>query len=387
MGAPPSEDYFANDLTDGDPNQNGHRTVEARRASDITMEATQWLWQDNDLYWMPLGEMTLLGGREGIGKSTMAYHIAAQITRGELLGDFYGTPRTVIVCATEDSWTKTIIPRLKAVEADLSRVLQVNAITPEGFPVNIKLPADLKEMEQLITQEDVALIILDPLMSAIDAKLDTHKDAEVRRALEPMTALAMRANAAIMGLIHQKKGQADDLRARLMASIAFVAVSRNVLYCGRRQDPHNEDPRHTYWFGQIKSNLGPKAMSTWIYRIDGVKGIGWDQRLNVPIDSSRIVMEELVDGNVEDLYMDQERELTKAKRNTVGNQVQQWLEKHLGKQSLKRADVLADAEDDMGYSAVSVKRAFRALQGESSPVPGTQNEKYWRLPHMTGEKS
>ena len=37
---------------------------------------------------------------------------------------------------------------------------------------------------------DALLILLDPVMSRIDTKLDTHKDAEVRMALEPLVKLA-----------------------------------------------------------------------------------------------------------------------------------------------------------------------------------------------------
>lgn len=55
-----------------------------------------------------------MAGRAGIGKSLIAYGLAAQLTRGTLLGCFEGQPRTVIVCATEDSAKHVITPRLKA---------------------------------------------------------------------------------------------------------------------------------------------------------------------------------------------------------------------------------------------------------------------------------
>jgi len=45
-----------------------------------------------------------LAGREGIGKSSIAIAIAAQITRGQLPGVYFGEPRAVIIAATEDSW-------------------------------------------------------------------------------------------------------------------------------------------------------------------------------------------------------------------------------------------------------------------------------------------
>ena len=75
------------------------RTFRLRPASSITPRVAHWLWQDR----IPLGALSLLAGREGIGKSTLAYDLVAKITRGRLEGRFHGTPRSVIICATEDS--------------------------------------------------------------------------------------------------------------------------------------------------------------------------------------------------------------------------------------------------------------------------------------------
>lgn len=93
------------------------RRLTLTRASGITMRRVRWLWLNK----IPLGELSLLGGREGIGKSTVAYQLLADTTRGRLKGEFYGIPRPVIVVATEDSWEHTISPRLVAAEAKGSR--------------------------------------------------------------------------------------------------------------------------------------------------------------------------------------------------------------------------------------------------------------------------
>jgi hypothetical protein len=42
-----------------------------------------------------------------------------------------------------------------------------------------------------------AAVILDPLLSRLDAALDSHKDAEVRLALEPLVSLAERTDVSI----------------------------------------------------------------------------------------------------------------------------------------------------------------------------------------------
>ena len=49
-----------------------------------------------------------------------------------------------------------------------------------------------------------AFVILDPLLSRLDRSLDSHKDADVRRALEPV-AVADQAGVNIAGLIHVNK--------------------------------------------------------------------------------------------------------------------------------------------------------------------------------------
>ena len=71
-------------------------------ASSIKVRPVRWLWEGR----LALGTLALLGGREGIGKTTVAYTIAADVTRGRLLGAYFGRPKAVIVAATEDAWAE-----------------------------------------------------------------------------------------------------------------------------------------------------------------------------------------------------------------------------------------------------------------------------------------
>ena len=118
------------------------RKLKATKVSDIRMTATRWLWEDGPHCWIPMGALVGLGGREGVGKSTVCAHLLAKVTKGELPGDFYGTPKGVIIVSTEDDWSATIKPRLVAAGADLDRVFQVNAIEPDGLEGTLSLPED-----------------------------------------------------------------------------------------------------------------------------------------------------------------------------------------------------------------------------------------------------
>jgi hypothetical protein len=51
-------------------------------------------------------------------------------------------------------------------------------------------------MRNVAREVDAVLLILDPLLSRLDDRLDTHKDADVRRALEPLVALAEKGSTS-----------------------------------------------------------------------------------------------------------------------------------------------------------------------------------------------
>ena len=109
--------------------------------------------------------------------------------------------------ATEDSWAHVIVPKLMAAGADLTRVLRVEAVAAEGFDSTLMLPQDIEALQEIIIASDVALVIFDPLISRLDARLDTHKDAEVRRALEPLVGLAEDTGVVVLGRIYVSKSR------------------------------------------------------------------------------------------------------------------------------------------------------------------------------------
>ena len=66
-----------------------HRRIVLTPASAIRPRRVRWLWTGRPA----LGTLALLAGTEGLGKSILAYTIAAMITRGMLPGEQFGTPR------------------------------------------------------------------------------------------------------------------------------------------------------------------------------------------------------------------------------------------------------------------------------------------------------
>ena len=235
------------------------RAVVYAAADKMTMRPPKWLYDRR----IPCDAITLLAGREGIGKSTIAFDIVARVTRGQLPGRHIGVPKSVGVIASEDSWESVILPRLIAARADLSKVYRIEARTEELRIETVSAPADLVDLARVCAEREIVLLILDPVMSVIHGSLDTHKDREVRQALDPLARFCAERSVAVLGLIHVNKSGTSDPLNSVMASRAFTAVARSVLYCIVDPESEKED---RYLFGHPKSNLGPKQ-PTIAYRL------------------------------------------------------------------------------------------------------------------------
>ena len=238
----------------------GARRLHLTAASTIVPRPVHWLWQHR----LPRGTFNLLGGAPDLGKSTIAYDIAAHVTQGTLPGELEHQPRAVIVVATEDSWEHTIVPRLMAAGADLTRVYRVDVVVDESIHATLSLPEDNIELERAIRDRDVALVLLDPLMSRLSSRLDSHKDADVRRGLEPLSRIADRTGVVVLGLIHMNKSAGGSALSRFMGSTAFPAVAR-VSYLVVA-DP-DDDTGARRLLIQAKNNIAAKVPPR-AYRID-----------------------------------------------------------------------------------------------------------------------
>ncbi len=339
---PPSERRPLGVIGDG-------RTVRLVAASTITVRPVRWLWADR----LALGTLGLLGGREGIGKTILAYTHAAAVTRGTLPGACFGTPRAVIVAATEDSWEHTIVPRLMAAGADLDRVFRVDVVTSEGADTTLSMPLDLPALKRAVEDVRAVLIILDPLLSRLSSALDTHKDAEVRIALEPLVAIAHATDACILGLIHVNKSASSDVLTLLMGSRAFAAVARSVLFV--MTDPEDESRR---LLGQAKNNLGRTDLPTLAFRIVGVKvadtpeGEVWTGKLDWLGESDRSIQDAI------------ETATEAAGDRTATSEAGDWLADYLSTQDNRTAESEAVKREGKlaGHSADALKRARRKIR-------------------------
>jgi hypothetical protein len=226
---------------------------------DLYTSPVKYLWKGGVL----ASALNLLAGKPGVGKSSYTYNLAADVTRGTVLGDFHGQPGVVIICSTEDSDEKVILPKLKAANADLTKVFGVKIDSMFHFPEDYDRVA--KVVESFGGQ--VRLIILDPLVNRISGTLNAHRDKDVRQALEPFQTLAEKFNLSVLGIVHNNKATDQDPLYSISGSTAFGAVARATLVLGKAEDFEDTQERS---IGIVKNNWGPDDLPAYRFKIEQV---------------------------------------------------------------------------------------------------------------------
>jgi putative DNA primase/helicase len=224
-----------------------------KNGSDLVPTPIQWLWRD----WLALGKLHILAGAPGQGKTTIALAIAATVTIGGRLPDGARCDvGNVLIWSGEDDPADTLLPRLLAAGADKSRCYFVEGTRINGEVQSFDPARDMLALErQANAIGGIRLLVVDPVVSAVAG--DSHKNTEVRRALQPLVDLASRIGAAVIGISHfSKGGQGSDPASRVVGSIAFTAVARVVLVAAKVT---GEDGEQRRILARGKSNIGPDS--------------------------------------------------------------------------------------------------------------------------------
>lgn len=346
--------------------------VELIRASDLKPEPIRWLWDG----WLAAGKMHVLGGAPGTGKTTIAMGLAATVTTGGRWPD--GTRSiagNVVIWSGEDDPQDTLIPRLSLSGADLTRVFFIAEIR-EGNERRAFDPArDMEPLRRKLAEiGGVRLLIVDPVVSAIAG--DSHKNAEVRRGLQPLVDLATSMQCALLGITHFSKGTGGrDPVERLTGSLAFGALARVVLVAAKYQQD-GEDGRAVRLFCRAKSNIGPD---------DG--GFEYDlhqAELNAHpgVFASSVLWGCAVEGAARELLAT--ADATDESEGGTRADAKRFLADLLADGPLPVKAIKADA-DGAGYSWATIKRAQKDL-GISAIKTGMKAGWTWCLPDQQAAK-
>jgi len=240
-------------------------TPQLTRMSSVVKTRIEWIAPGR----LAVGKLTMMDGDPGLGKSTMALEWAALMSRGEpILGGPKTDPRGVVLISDEDDLGDTTVPRLEAAGADLSRICQLHMIDDEGNESLPEFPRDGPALEAAMREFDAGLLIIDPLVMYLGPEINSHRDADVRRAVMPIVAAAQKTRAAVLTLRHMNKSGGTNAIYRGGGSIGFLAIARIGMVVAK--DPDDESGQ-TAVLATSKINVGLKPPSI-AYQLESVPG-------------------------------------------------------------------------------------------------------------------
>jgi len=238
-----------------------------RRLSDIEAKPVSWLWPGR----IARGKVSIVAGNPGLGKSQVTASIAVVVSTGGRwpVDRTQCTPGDVVFLSAEDDPADTLRPRLEAAGANLHRIHVMDSVilgyTGEGRQQNraFNLQRDMEALSAKLTElGDVAAVVIDPI-TAFLGDVDSHRNAEVRALLAPLSELAAQHRTAIIGVSHLNKSAGTEALMRVTGSLAFVAAARAAYLVA--QDPENPARR---FFLPMKNNIGPDSAGL-AFRIEG----------------------------------------------------------------------------------------------------------------------
>lgn len=171
--------------------------------NDVEQTEVDWLWYP----YIPFGKLTIVQGNPGEGKTFFAMQLAAACTNQKFLPDMEPfEPFNMIFQTAEDGLGDTVKPRLVSSGADLQRVL---VIDDSDNPLSL---AD-DRIEKAIRENNVKLMVIDPLQAFLGASVDMNRANEVRPIFRKLADIAQSTGCAIVMIVHEKSSLAPPGQA------------------------------------------------------------------------------------------------------------------------------------------------------------------------------
>lgn len=196
---------------------------------------------------------------------------------------------------------------------------------------------------------------------------DSHKNAEVRRALQPLINLADRRGIAVLGITHFSKGTgARSPSERVTGSLAFVAVARVVMVAARKE---SEDGSPVHVLVRSKSNIGPS---------NG----GFEYQLTFPelapgVVGSCVHWGDAVDGSAREILGMIENDNDGSRKDA-----KDWLAEQLADGPVSSKQLKADG-DEVGHKWRTLERAKKDI-GAKARKTDSGWEWFVKLPLAAG---
>ena len=337
------------------------------RGSEVEMKETEWLWYP----FIPRGQVSLLSGDPGGGKTWIALWMSAQITQRREFPEQV-RPAThgngvVVYFSAEDDYQSTILPRVQAMGGNLENFYFLGSedvIEDFGSP-NIKYTVEKYKPD---------LIVFDAVSSFIGDKADMNKANKVRGGIRKVMQVIDGTNTAVVLIAHNNKMSSEtNAQYRVSGSVDFSAAARSGMTVAR-----NPEDKEEIVMAQFKNNLARFGKSCG-FRIEdndaGRPALGFFETLDMTAN-------ELLGGSSGNSE-------TPKKSSPKMDEAKEALEEMLdegGTGWIKAASAIKTLLDDYGCSKATAQRARSDLGlkvMKRKPEDVGREVTYWVQPEIT----
>jgi RecA-family ATPase len=297
---------------------------EFRLLSTFARKEVDWLWKP----FIPRAMMTIMEGDPDVGKSYLAMHIAAEISKGGSLPGGTKLKRgKVLYFSQEDDPAYTIRPRVEDMGGN-TRSIKVHVGDSVFDEKGLEIVAGL------IKTWKPDLIVIDPLVGYVGAGVDFFRANEIRPVLRALSDIAETANCGLLVIRHLTKGKHDKAMHQGGGSVDFIAFVRSAI----RVAPHPERENHRV-VAHFKHNLSERGKSQ-----------SYELVQQKPPLMPKVEWRGEVDVSIDDLHS-----VAKKEPSELDHAVK-FLQNYLA-DGPKQASEIADKADSFSISAKTLERA------------------------------
>ena len=218
------------------------------RMSEVEAHAPEFFWWP----YLRLGNINLLRGNGGAGKTSLTFALAAAISKGvqpmEMPGRLnISEPGTVIYLGSEDD-----LPEYKSM-LDSNGAEASNILIPKS---QIPTLGEIVTIEKMIRTFKAVLLVIDPIQALLPDGVDMNKSNQIRPLLDGLRSVCRQTGCTALILEHLNKMTKTANAYRGSGSMDFYNASRSVMIAGWTADGHRA-------CGHLKSNgaaYGPAIM-------------------------------------------------------------------------------------------------------------------------------
>lgn len=323
--------------------------------------------------WLPRGEIAVLVGEEGIGKSLLWVLIAAHVTTGRPFKPFSipkREPADVLVIVTEDSTTE-VQERLKLAGADMDRITWFSVDEDgTGSPVfGSYLDGDFTRLDEYVRNSDEkpAMVVVDAWLDTVAGNLDVRNGQQARQAMHPWSTLSARHGFMTLLLTHTNRQDTTSTRDLMGDTSVLRKKARMVLFSAR---PRNaEEP--VIFVGPAKANnTGMVNAVRFHVQPEQVR----DQTDDDPGTSAHLIRPNYTTDSIEGHLIEWKREEVQAnKAPTTADSAEDDLRSFMDSRGEVLTKELEDHLKEIGHAKTAIEQAKKAA-GKS--IPGGQGGKW-----------